>query len=349
MASKKQLFINIGFLIIVLWLTMWKLSKETDLREGLNQALDMNYFYLFIALSLIIIYVLMESVMIRLLLKKINKPYNFFDCAIYSFIGFLFSCITPSASGGQPAQMYYMKKRGIMVGESTPLLMIITIAYKGVLVIIGAVIMFFNISDIKDYLEGAGIYIYIGLVANVILLIFMILLLLKPKLLYTFCKKVYNGAIGKLLGKYRYSLRQKIVGYLDNYITTAIFYKGHYNNMALPILFLTFIQRIAYFAVTVAVYFAFNLRGVSILTIVILAASINVAVDMLPLPGGLGATELLFLSIFTVIFGQSKIVAALLVNRFLTFYILILLGVVAVIVANFRFKKSVRKKDDRIL
>ncbi len=339
MQNKKQLIFNIAFLIIVLSLTMWKLSKETDLREGLNQAIDINFFFIFLGLVFILVYVLLESVMIHFLLKKIDKPSNFFDCALYSFIGFLFSCITPSASGGQPAQMYYMKKRGITVGESTPLLMIITIAYKGVLVIIGALIMFFNISDIKDYLSGVGIYIYIGLIANVVLLFFMVLLLLKPRLLYIFCKKVYQGFFGRLLGKYRYSLRDKAVAYLDKYVSTAIYYKGHYNNMAIPVFLLTFIQRIAYFAVTVAVYFAFNMTGTSIFTILVLAACINVAVDMLPLPGGLGATELLFLSIFTTIFGSSKVVSALLINRFLTFYILIVLGILACIIASIRMNK----------
>lgn len=49
--------------------------------------------------------------------------------------------------------------------------------------------MFFNISDIKDYLTGLGAYIYFGLAANVVLLFFMILLLVKPELLYVFCKK----------------------------------------------------------------------------------------------------------------------------------------------------------------
>lgn len=278
--------------------------------------------------------------MIHFLLKKINKTTNFFDCSLYSFIGFLFSCLTPSASGGQPAQMYYMKKRGITVGESTPLLMIITIAYKGVLVVIGAVIIIFNISDIKDYIRGAGIYVYIGLIANVVLLFFMILLLLKPELLYILCKKMYKGLVGKLLGRYKYKFRDKAVAYLDKYVSTAIYYRGHYNNMALPIIILTFIQRFAYFAVTIAVYLAFNISGTSLITILILAASINIAVDMLPLPGGLGATELLFISIFTSIFTESKVVAALLINRFLTFYILIILGILACIIASIRFNKG---------
>lgn len=344
MTGKKQLIFNISFVLLVFLFTMYKLSKETNLREGLNQALSLNWFWLFVGFLLILVYVLTESVILFFLLKKIGKRQSFGICSMYSFIGFLYSCITPSASGGQPAQMYYMKKDGIMVGESTPLLMIVTIAYKGVLVLIGSAIIFFNVSDIGRYISGAGIYIYIGLIANVVLLFFMILLLVKPTLLYVFCKKLYNGFMAKLLGKYRFRARDKAVAYLDKYVSTAIYYKGHYNNMALPVVGITVVQRLSYFAVTVAVYKAFNLHGVSLLTIMILAASINVAVDMLPLPGGMGATELLFLSLFSQIFGDNQVVTALLINRFLTFYILIILGILAVVFAHIRINRKRKLK-----
>lgn len=52
-------------------------------------------------------------------------------------IGFFYSCITPSASGGQPAQIYYMSKDGLDVSVSTLVLMIVTITYKAVLVLVG--------------------------------------------------------------------------------------------------------------------------------------------------------------------------------------------------------------------
>lgn len=344
MTSKKQLFFNIGFVLLVFFFTLNRLSKETNLEGGIQKALNLNMFYLLVGFCLILAYVLIESVILYFLLNKIDKGQSFPVCALYSFIGFLYSCITPSASGGQPAQMYYMKKDGIMVGESTPMLMIVTIAYKGVLVLVGAMIIFFNISDITAYISGAGIYIYIGLAANVVLLIFMVLLLIKPQLLYVFCRAGYNGILARLLGKYRFKARDKAVKYLDKYITTAIYYKGHYSNMAWPVLGLTVLQRMAYFGVTVAVYKAFNLSNVSLLTVLILAASINVAVDMLPLPGGMGATELLFISLFSEIFGRNKVVTALLVNRFLTFYILIILGIIAVVVANIRINRKKKLK-----
>ena len=44
-------------------------------------------------------------------------------CIQYSFIGFFYSGITPSATGGQPVQLYYMNKDGNRGSDSTVVLM----------------------------------------------------------------------------------------------------------------------------------------------------------------------------------------------------------------------------------
>ena len=49
--------------------------------------------------------------------------------------------------------------------------------------------------------------------------------------------------------------------------------------------------------------------------IVILQGMISVAVDMLPLPGGMGISEKLFSMLFTGIFGQVKVLAGLILSR----------------------------------
>ena len=66
-------------------------------------------------------------------------------CALYSFVGFFFSCITPSASGGQPMQIFYMKKDKLPIPVTTLVLMIVTITYKAVLVVIGVLICFWAV------------------------------------------------------------------------------------------------------------------------------------------------------------------------------------------------------------
>ncbi len=61
--------------------------------------------------------------MIWYLLRALNCGVSPFSCIRYSFIGFFYSGITPSATGGQPMQLYYMKKAGIKISDSTVVLM----------------------------------------------------------------------------------------------------------------------------------------------------------------------------------------------------------------------------------
>ena len=68
-------------------------------------------------------------------------------------------------------------------------------------------------------------------------------------------------------------------------------------------------------------YLAFQLSGESMFTIVSLQGMISVAVDMLPLPGGMGISENLFLTIFEPIFGEALVLPGMLVSRGISFYI----------------------------
>lgn len=88
-------------------------------------------------------------------------------CFLFSSVGFFFSCITPSASGGQPAQIYYMKKEKIPIPVSTLVLMIVTITYKLVLVVVGLWLVLFGQGFIHKYLWSIRHIFYLGTALNV--------------------------------------------------------------------------------------------------------------------------------------------------------------------------------------
>jgi hypothetical protein len=62
-------------------------------------------------------------------------------------IEFYFSCITPSASGGEPMQIYYMAKDGIEPSRGTSAKILITVFYKGVLLLLGLFVMIFAMPE----------------------------------------------------------------------------------------------------------------------------------------------------------------------------------------------------------
>lgn len=98
------------------------------------------------------------------------------------------------------------------------------------------------------------------------------------------------------LMKRKESRLKKLEASMEVYQNTAV-YLGTHKMVLVNVLAITFAQRFALFAATWFVYRAFHLSGISFITIVLLQAVISVSVDMLPLPGGMGISETLFLKI----------------------------------------------------
>ena len=76
------------------------------------------------AVALGLFFVCMEGTIIRILLGAAGGKSGLLTCISYSFLGFFYSGITPSATGGQPMQLYEMKKDGNSVSSSTVVLMV---------------------------------------------------------------------------------------------------------------------------------------------------------------------------------------------------------------------------------
>ena len=100
------------------------------------------------------------------------------------------------------------------------------------------------------------------------------------------------------------------------------------------------LQRAALFAVTYFVYRAFGFNNLNLFELVMLQAVISVAVDMLPLPGGMGISEKLFSIIFLPVFGAALILPAMVLSRGLSYYTELLISAVMTVVGHFILGKK---------
>ena len=138
--SKKQTVFNLLFLVVVFGLTMYLVFRGKDIGDIISTAREADARYLLLSIVCVVLFILGESVIIFYMMRTLGTSVKMGHCALYSFVGFFFSCITPSASGGQPMQIFYMKKDKLPIPVTTLVLMIVTITYKAVLVVIGLVI-----------------------------------------------------------------------------------------------------------------------------------------------------------------------------------------------------------------
>lgn len=93
---------NWVFLILVFLLTLWSVFYGEDLGQVLNYLEAADNKYILMGIICVLLFIVGESTVIYYLMRTLGNRVQFSHCCLYSFIGFFYSCITPSASGGQP-------------------------------------------------------------------------------------------------------------------------------------------------------------------------------------------------------------------------------------------------------
>ena len=289
-------------------------------------------------IALVAFFIWGESIIIWYMMRSSGIQLKKRTCFLFSSVGFFFSCITPSASGGQPMQIYYMKKEKISIPVSTVILMIVTITYKLVLVVIGIGIAIFGRGFLHKYLEGILPVFYLGLALNIFCVTFMTIQVFHPLQAKAIMVKGMKLLERLHLVKKKDGRLKKLEDSMDTYRNTAAYLK---NNpfVIVKVIGITFIQRMALFAVTWFVYQAFGLHGTGFWEILFLQAVISVSVDMLPLPGGMGISETLFLNIFSPVFG-GLLLPGMVLSRGLGYYGELLISAAFTVVAQLTIGKK---------
>lgn len=323
--------LEVFFFLLVMGLSFYTIFHGQDMGRIRHALGRLSPLSLCAAMAVALFFVSAEGMMIWYLLRSLNGRSSLGRCLCYSFIGFFYSGITPSATGGQPMQLYYMSKDGNRLSESSVVLMTVALIYKLVLVVIGIGTLVFWHRPLRGYLQEYFPLFLLGLALNTILVLMLLAVMLAPGSM----KKVISGA-ERLLVRIRIlkksGIRQgKIEQFVDGYQGAVRFLLAHKGKVLAVCLF-TFVQRASVFVLTWIIYRGFSLEGKDAMTIMLLQASVYIAVDMLPVPGAQGITEIMYRSVFGGIFTGEYLMPSLYVTRGINFYFVLVvsLGVAAV-------------------
>ena len=342
MQSYKKNLINISVLLALVALTFYILLQDQDMDEVILSIRGISPLFLIIALILSLARIYGEALSIYLLINSLEKgKISFLKCVKYSLSGFFFCAITPSASGGQPAQIYYMKKDDISVANSSLVLVVLTIIYRGTLLIFGGGILLFCFQTLYKNLGWVRFWFLFGLVVNTIIVIAFCFLLFSKKIIHWIMEKIV-AILAKLhLVKKEEEFALRCDSLLNRYHKSARYISQH-KHVMYQVMAINLIQRVLMFAATYAIYLGLGLGGENLFQIILLQSIVAICADMLPLPGGVGANEQCFISVYRRIFEASTIPAMLLV-RGTGFYILAILS--ALLVCGLQIRDIGHGKD----
>lgn len=340
----KKYIVNAIVLIVLIVGTFYFELRDQELDELFTYIKGANKIWLLIGLGMVLVFISFESVIIHYLMKSLSYAVGFLHCLKYSFIGFFVSAVTPSATGGQPAQLYFMKADGISVAVSSLVLMVVTVAYKAVLLFLAAIMFIFEYSFVMQHISNIVFIMIFGVVVNIIVIGLILILIFKP----IFAKKFIGKTI-MFLGKHKIiknhdKVLKKTLISVSKYEAGADYLKTH-KLVFFNVFIITIFQRVALLATTYVVYKSFGLEGCSAFEIITLQLIISLAVDNLPLPGGMGASEGIFMVFFEEIFTAQFITAGLLLSRGLSYYAVIIMGGIVTAVAWITKKKRIKRLE----
>lgn len=340
MKKTKKMIRNFILFILLIILTFYIILKDQDITEILNVVKKVKVNYILIAMVGMCIYVICEAINIGRTLKVLNEKSTFIKNVKYALIGFFFSGITPAASGGQPMQIYYMYKEKISVANSTLALLINLSSMQIVTISISLISLIFN----YQYLNKALVACFIlGITLNASALTLLLIAIFSKKIL----KKLIN-LIVKIMKKIKIKniedKQMKLEAEVNKYQNSSDYIKNN-KFVMLKIILTTYIQFIAFYSVSYWTYCSFGLKEYNFIKIVSIQAILYATVSGIPSPGAVGITEGGFIEIFKKIIPNNIINSAMLLNRGISFYLLIIIsGIVTVI--NMLKKKKMLKNEE---
>ena len=125
--------------------------------------------------------------------------------------------------------------------------------------------------------------------------------------------------------KRRERLEKKLDHMLEAYEEGALYMRTHWGTAGI-VLVITLAQRLVYFLVTWFIYLALGLSGSTVIEVIILQSFISVCIDILPVPGGVGANEGFSVVMFRTIMQNQYVYPAMLLSRGVSFYALVIIS-----------------------
>ena len=343
-AGGKKRFLWTLLFFVIAALSVWAVmsqAKGFSPKRFLAYLDHNNPWWLAAAALAMLSYIGFDALMIGCLLKDFGYPKSLPKCFSYAAADIYFSAITPSATGGQPMEAYFMTKDGVPAIISTVVVLTYLLLYTLSIVIIGLLCLVLVPSSFLTFGTFGRILIIIGAVIQLALAFLYAMLLWNKDML----RKICDFGL-RLLAKLRIirnleRREAKLQTTMDQYAAATELLKGRHK-LLLKTLLLNLAHRGSQILVTVFCFLAGG--GSCRLAPKLFAMQSNVVLGAycIPIPGSMGVTDLLMLDGFSSLMSEERAASLELLARSASFYICILLCGVLVLVkyARFRLRKE---------
>ena len=344
--AKKDILKNILWTIITIIIAVLTITAITSQAKGfsVNDAWKLiehgKKSFMVLAMISVILYIYLEGAAIKHILKHASFNIGHRQAFLYSAADIYFSAITPSASGGQPASFYFMRKDGISFSKATMCLVLNLLMYSFAIDFV-AVVSFIVRPDIFMSFNHFGkVLIILGFVIMSALTLFFFMLLKEPKWME---KLGYWGIslLGKLHiirkpEKKRVKWEETIKKY--SAISDIALGKG---KMLIDAFLINLAQRVTQISITLFVYLGLGGRFEHAGDIWFSQTFAVIGSNCAPIPGAQGVVDYLMIQGFSQFMPEDVAVHTELLSRGMSFYICIVISLVTIAIGYIKRRKKV--------
>ena len=353
--SKKSKILSLIFLIVNIVIIVVAILISASKEEGMVSIPQMfevaNLWYLLLAFLAFILLMTFESLRYYILIWKSTKHSRPFLSYKVAAIGKYYDNITPLATGGQPMQIYYLKKRGIRASTASTMPFAVYIFNQLLTFIISISVLIFSEKIAGGLSTGVYTAAVVGVVLNTLIMLFVFVL--------SFSKKVgpvITIWVLKLLYKMHIikdytSLFKKVMRFVSEYQKTFRYFVSNIFNFLLMVITTLLVICTRYLIPTFIVCM-FSNEGFSFETysaVFIWCVLIEAVISYIPWPGAGGVAEVTYTTMFAYFaLTSGTTLWAMLIYRIFQYYIFLLQGLGVVCYDFFIGNKKIEKTKERL-
>ena len=353
--SKKSKTLSLIFFIINIVIIVAAIAISASQEEGMVSISKMfevaNLWYLLFAFLAFGLLMCFEALRYYILIWKSTKHSRPFLSYKVAAIGRYYDNITPLATGGQPMQIYYLKKRGVKASTASTMPFAIYIFNQLLSFIISISVLIFSEKIAGGLSTGVYTAAVVGICINTLIMFFVFTL--------SFSKKVGPVVtiwILKLLHKMHIikdytSLYRKVMRFVSEYQKTFRYFVSNIVNFVMMTGSSLLVIGTKYLIPTFVVCM-FNKEGFTFETysaVFIWCVLIEAVLSYIPWPGAGGVAEVTYTTMFAYFaLSSGTTLWAMLIYRLFQYYAFLIQGF-AVITYDFVIgNKKIEKNNQRL-
>lgn len=324
--------LSVIFMLLVLFVTLYFLLKDASLEEIRRSLLLADLRWVTAGFALMLLHQLCVAEILRqMLIQVVGVDPPYLTCLNTAFIGFYFNNITPSATGGQPMEMYYLYRCKVDIAGSSIIFMVMTMLYNFALLIYGIFMYFWQHTLVSSSLFGLKYVLIFSIVFNLGLLLICFGLTFFPHGFRKACLSTLQFLLRHRLIRSSHVL-QRVERFFEQYSKSAS-QLWHNPALLLRLCALSFLQLAALHLVPFCAGRALGAEASIFVPSIALQAVLTLAASGFPTPGAVGLTESGFVAMFSSVIPAAKVMPAMILTRVINLYAFLLLSGLLTILA----------------